>query len=124
MFAVVAYSRVTYLAKWGARISAIALTGLFAMFLFGDEAPPRLLHEPLRVQLIFACWAMIFSGYMVGWIKPGIGGLLVFVAIGLMNLVAYTASGRLLGPAFLLWLIPGILYLVAAHSTHSKGTKD
>ena len=123
MYATFANSWLTSLTNWTARISAIALTGLFATFLLGGEDPPRLLHEPLRVQLIFAGWAVVFAGYMVGWKKPGIGGLLVFAAIGLMNLVEYTAQGRLLGPAFLLWLFPGILYLVAACTTDSKSTK-
>ncbi len=116
------YSLPATVVGWTARLGTIALFVLFTAFLFGQEPAPKLLQEPLRVQLIFACWAIVFGGYLVGWKSPSIGGLLVLAAIGMMYLVEYLSSGRWLGPAFLLWLAPGILYLASAWMGYRKSS--
>jgi len=47
---------------WLARISSLAMTGLFLSFLMGEEPRPVLSEEPLSVQLIFVGWAVVFLG--------------------------------------------------------------
>lgn len=103
----------TTILTWSARISSIALAGLFLSFLFGGEPLPNLTQESLSVQLIFGGWAAIFVGYLVGWRFPMAGAVLVFAALTFMFASDYLINARLLGPAFLLWLIPGFFYLLA-----------
>ena len=106
-------SSVTSLLTWVARISSIAMTGLFLSFLFGGEPLPNLSQEPLSVKLIFAGWAAIFLGYLAGWRFPIAGAIVVCGALTSMYACEYWINARLLGPAFLLWLIPGCLFLLA-----------
>jgi hypothetical protein len=70
--------------------------------------------QPLAVQLTFVGWVLIFLGYVIGWRRPAVGGAIVVLALIAMNLVELAAQGNLLGPWFLLWLVPGALYLIAA----------
>jgi drug/metabolite transporter superfamily protein YnfA len=90
------------------------MAGLFLSFLMSGEPRPDLLQEPLSVQLIFMGWAIIFLGYLLGWRYPAMGGALVMLALAFMNLVEYLHNDRLLGLAFLLWAVPGILFLLSA----------
>ena len=101
------------IAHWLARISAIGVFGFFMMFAIGEGIPP-LAEQPLRVQLFFALWAAIFAGYAVGWRWPLLGGVIALAGYGMLNAVEFSANHRLLGGAFLLFAIPGILYLIAA----------
>jgi hypothetical protein len=104
---------------WLGRISAVALTGLFLLFLFGEsEGTIDLANQPLGVQLIFLGWACIFLGYAVGWFRPIAGGAVVLAALAGMNAAEWSANGTLLGPWFFLWAAPGILYLVAGWLKH------
>jgi hypothetical protein len=94
---------------WLGRVAAIALVGLFLLFLFGEsEGTIDLANQPRGVQLIFVGWAFIFLGYAVGWLRPVVGGVIILAALAGMNL----ANGRLLGPWFFLWGVPGMLYLI------------
>jgi hypothetical protein len=101
------------IAHWLARISAIGVFGFFMVFAIGEGLPP-LAEQPLRVQLFFALWATIFTGYAVGWRLPMPGGLIALLAYGMLNAVEFSTNHRLLGGAFLLFAIPGVLYLIAA----------
>ena len=101
------------IAHWLARISAIAVFGFFMMFAIGEGIPP-LAEQPLRVQLFFALWAAIFTGYAVGWRWPLVGGVIALAGYAMLNVVEFSTNQRLLGGAFLLFAIPGVLYLIAA----------
>lgn len=101
------------IAHWLARISATGVFGFFMMFAIGEGIPP-LAQQPLRVQLFFALWAAIFIGYAVGWRWPLLGGLIALSGYGALNAVEFSINHRLLGGAFWLFAIPGILYLIAA----------
>jgi hypothetical protein len=99
---------------WLGRIAALALAGLFLMFLFGEsEGTINLANQPPRVQLIFLGWAFIFLGYVVGWFRPIVGGAMVLAALAGMNVVQWSESGTWLGPWFFLWGVPGVLFLIA-----------
>jgi hypothetical protein len=99
---------------WLGRLAALALAGLFLLFLFGEsEGTIHLASQPLGVQLIFLGWAGIFLGYAVGWFRPLVGGVVVFAALAGMNAAQWSSNGTLLGPWFYLWAAPGALYLVA-----------
>ncbi len=101
------------IAHWLARISAIAVFGFFMMFAIGEGIPP-LAEQPLRVQLFFALWAAIFAGYAVGWRWPLWGGVIALAGYAMLNVVEFSTNHRLLGGAFLLFAVPGVLYLIAA----------
>jgi hypothetical protein len=104
----------TNIVHWLGRIAAVALTGLFLMFLFGEsEGTINLASQPQRVQLIFLGWAFIFLGYAVGWFFPLIGSAVVLLALAGMNAAEWSANGTLLGPWFFLWGVPGVLYFIA-----------
>ena len=107
------------IAHWLARISAIGVFGFFMMFAIGEGIPP-LAEQPLRVQLFFALWAAIFAGYAVGWRWPLLGGVIALAGYGMLNAVEFSANHRLLGGAFLLFAIPGVLYLIAAWRSSRK----
>jgi hypothetical protein len=107
-------TRSAIIVHWLGRLAALALTGLFLMFLFGEsEGTINLGHQPLDVQLIFLGWAGVFLGYAVGWFAPIIGGAMVLAALVGMNAAEWNSNGRLLGPWFFLWSAPGVLYLIA-----------
>lgn len=102
--------RTANVVHWLSRIAAVALAGLFLLFLFGEsEGTINLAKQPRGVQLIFLGWAFIFLGYGVGWFRPIIGGAVVLAALIGMNI----ANGALLGSWFFLWAAPGVLYLIA-----------
>lgn len=103
------------IAHWLARVSAIGVFGFFMLFAISEGIPP-LAEQPLRVQLFFALWAAIFIGYAVGWRWPLLGGLIALLGYGMLNAVEFSTNHRLLGGAFLLFAIPGVLYLIAAWS--------
>jgi hypothetical protein len=104
---------------WFGRVAALALTGLFLMFLFGEsEGSIDLANQPLGVQLIFLGWAFIFAGYAAGWLWPILGGTVVLAALAGMNAVEWSVNGGLLGPWFFLWGVPGVLYLIAGWLKH------
>jgi hypothetical protein len=104
---------IAFVLRWAARIAGVAMFGMFMAFAIGEGFPP-LWKQPLAVQLIFVGWALIFLGYVIGWRRQALGGALVVLALIAMNLVELVAQGNLLGPWFLLWLVPGALYLIAA----------
>jgi hypothetical protein len=103
-------TQLAIIVHWIGRSAAVALTGLFLLFLFGEsEGTINLAHQPRGVQLIFLGWAFIFLGYIVGWFRPIIGGVVVLAALAGMNI----SNGALLGPWFFLWAVPGVIYLIA-----------
>jgi hypothetical protein len=106
-----------FILRWIARVAAVAMFGLFVGSAIAEGFPP-LWKQPLSVQLIFAGWALIFIGYVIGWRRQALGGALVLAALVAMSLVELAVNGNLLGPAFLMWLVPGALYFVAVWADH------
>ncbi|QDT70861.1 hypothetical protein I41_00140 [Lacipirellula limnantheis] len=101
------------MAHWFARISAVGVFAFFMLFALAEGIPP-LAQQPLRVQLFFALWGVMFVGYAIGWRRPLFGGLTSLLGYGLLNAVELATNHRLLGGAFWLFAIPGVLYLIAA----------
>jgi hypothetical protein len=86
--------------------------GFFSLFAIGEGLPP-LLRMPLPMQLEFAALALVFIGYAVGWRHPAAGGTLALLGVAGFNAVEIAVNGKPAGPYFLLFGIPGLLYLNA-----------
>jgi hypothetical protein len=97
---------------WIARAGAIFMFGFFSLFAVGEGLPP-LLQLPLPVQLEFAALALIFIGYALGWRHPAAGGTVALSGVVAFNAVELAVNGKLAGGYFLLFAIPGLLYLNA-----------
>jgi hypothetical protein len=108
---------------WIARVSAILMFGFFSLFAVG-EGLPQLLRLPLPVQLEFAALALVFIGYAVGWRHPVAGGTLALLGVAGFNVVEIAVNGKPAGPYFLLFGIPGLLYLNASYWANKRGASN
>jgi hypothetical protein len=120
MLKVATYSNAPRIMQWVGRGAAVLMFGFFMLFALGDGLPP-LGQQPLRVQLEFAAFGVIFIGYALGWRHPGPGGILALLGLVGFNVVELASNGRLAGGALPLFAIPGVLYLVAWSWARAKG---
>ena len=66
--------------RWTARTSGLALSALTLLFCVGEGGLPNLLHQPLPVQLEFAGLLLMITGFVVGWSRTALGGIVAVAA--------------------------------------------
>jgi hypothetical protein len=101
-------------ARWAARLTSLLLIGLVAVFVIGHGGLPNVLGQPARIQLEFAALGLMLIGLAVGWLREGLGGLLVLFGLAAFNAVELTVNGRPALGAFPLFAVPGVLFLLSA----------
>jgi hypothetical protein len=109
-----ASSPVLRLVHWSARLSSLLLFGLVIVFVIGNGGPPNILHQPRPVQLEFAALGLMLLGLVIGWVREGLGGLLVLFGLAGFNTVELAVNGRPALGAFPLFAVPGVLFLLSA----------
>lgn len=106
---------IVLLVRWTTRLAGALLAGLILLIIIGESIsnglpPLRVLLSPIQLGI----WGCLI-GMALGWKWEAFGGLTVLISCAVMNLYEYGVTGRwLLGGAFPLFLIPGVLLLVSA----------
>jgi len=94
------------------------LFGLVIVIVIGQGGPPNIFRQPTPVQLEFAALGLMLLGLVIGWVREGLGGLLVLLGLVAFNTVELVVNGRpALGAfpgAFPLFALPGALFLLSA----------
>jgi hypothetical protein len=111
---VVAPSPLTPVVRWCARVTSLLLFGLVAAVVIGHGGPPNVFAQPRSVQFEFAALGLMLSGLVIGWVREGLGGLLVLLGLAAFNAVELAVNGRPAGGAFPLFAVPGVLFLLSA----------
>ena len=107
-------SRLPRLVHWAARITSLLLLGLVVVIVIGQGGPPNVFRQPPSVELEFAAMGLMLLGLMVGWVREGLGGLLVLLGLAAFNTVELAVNGRPALGAFPLFAVPGVLFLMSA----------
>jgi hypothetical protein len=102
------------LVHWAARVTSLLLLGLVIAFVIGHGGPPNVMGQPRPVQLELAAMGLMLLGLLIGWVREGLGGLLVLLGLAAINLVELAVNGRPALGAFPLFAVPGVLFLLSA----------
>ena len=64
--------------------------------------------------IVFAAWGIGLASFILAWWKEGLGGLISFISLALLNILAATSpvEGSGYTPLLLIFLIPSILFLI------------
>ena len=107
--------------RWSARLGSIASIGLLSLFLFGgQEDLPGAMST--REVIGFAFFPVgIVLGMMLGWWREGWGGVIATVSLIGFYVWHVWSAGRIpAGPYFLIFALPGILFLMVAMISSSQ----
>lgn len=98
--------------KWLGRLTSVISVGLLGMFLFGgNEGIVPTLRE--AVAMAFFPFG-VAAGMIIGWKRELAGGLVSIMSLALFYaIMAMNDRGESLGPWFLIFTIPGFLFLCA-----------
>jgi hypothetical protein len=111
---VVAPSPLTSFVRWSGRVTSLLVFGLVAAVVIGHGGPPNVFGQPRPVQFEFAAVGLMLSGQVIGWVREGLGGLLVLFGLAAFNVVELAVNGRPAEGAFPLFAVPGVLFLLSA----------
>ena len=100
--------------RWAARVTGLLLFGLVVAIAIGEGGPPNVLGQPGPVRVEFAALGLMLLGLAVGWLREGLGGLLVLFGLGAFNAVELAVNGRPALGAFPLFAVPGVFFLLSA----------
>jgi hypothetical protein len=109
------------LVRWAARVTGLLLIGLVVVIAIGEGGPPDVFRQPSPVQLEFAALGLMLLGLVVGWVREGLGGLLVLLGLAAFNAVELAVNGRPARGAFPLFAVPGVLFLLSALMGRARG---
>jgi hypothetical protein len=102
------------LIHWSARVTSLLLLGLVIVIVIGHGGPPNVLGQPTAVQLELASMGLMLLGLLLGWVREGLGGLLVILGLAAFNIVELAVNGRPALGAFPLFAVPAVLFLLSA----------
>jgi peptidoglycan/LPS O-acetylase OafA/YrhL len=111
---IVSSSPLPRLVRWAARVTSLLLFGLVMVIAVGQGGPPNPFRQPRPVQLEFAAMGLMLLGFIIGWVREGLGGLLVLLGLAGFNAVELAVNGRPALGAFPLFAVPGALFLLSA----------
>lgn len=99
--------------RWIARIAALILFIILALFFFGERGYEAFQYGPVQslgmILFIIAC-----LGLIIGWRWELTGGLMIVCAISAKFVLNSIAGGRISRMwAFAVIMIPGFLYLIS-----------
>ena len=99
--------------RWIARIGSLISLAVLAMFIFGGQES---LQIPDWNQMVgFLTFPVgIILGMLVGWCREKTGGLITLVSLAGFYVWHWLSADKLpSGPWFLIFSLPGLLFLVA-----------
>ena len=79
---------------WSARVTSLILFVLVVVIVIGEGGPPNIFRQPTPVQVEFVAVALMLVGLVIGWVREGLGGLLVLIGLGAFNIVELAVNGR------------------------------
>ena len=103
-----------------ARAAAVVCLALIILFVFGEGFDIRNMTATEMIGMLFFPIG-VFVGLVMGWREEGIGGWIVVGSIAAFYVIyGWLLNGTMRqGWTFLLFLIPGILFLVYRYSPHA-----
>ncbi|MBL8810152.1 MAG: hypothetical protein JNM43_08250 [Planctomycetaceae bacterium] len=106
--------------KWLARFSSLASIGLLGLFLFGgEESMTPTLRE--AVAMVFFPFGVV-AGMIIGWKYELRGGVVSVISLALFYAVmAIMGRGIPTAPWFVVFTLPGILFLTAGLLQKHRG---
>lgn len=105
----------SYSFRWTARASAIILFALWLVYAVADVLRPGMEPAAFNTYGQAASFAIVFAGYAVGWRRELAGGIAVIVGILAFFGVMLSTTEEIPQLAVLLFVLPGVLYLLAWH---------
>jgi hypothetical protein len=111
-------SPLSRLVHWSARVTSLLLFVLVIVVVVGQAGPPNVWRQPTPVQLELAALGLMLLGLVLGWVREGLGGLLVLLGLAAFNGVELAVNGQPARGAFPLFAVPGALFLVSALLRH------
>lgn len=110
--------------RWIARVSAVIVAALIILTFMGGEFTQGIepfLHLSFRETLIVIAFLTAFLGLLLGWKWEIFGGLLTVCGVAAFYLLDYLFSGKApQGPFFLIFALPGLLFLYCGLRTRMK----
>ena len=100
--------------SWSARVTSLILFVLVVVIVIGEGGLPNIFRQPRPVQVEFLAMALMLVGLVIGWVREGLGGLLVLLGLAAFNIVELAVNGRPALGAFPLFAVPGVLFLLSA----------
>ena len=110
---------VTASIRWLARIGSLVSIAILLMFLFGgNEKLPNLMET---IGLVFFPFG-IMVGMAIGWKNELFGGVVTVLSLAAFYAGHFLTAGNLpSGPYFILFALPGILFLFVGSATRILG---
>ncbi len=104
------------LSRWAARLTGIAIGGLFLLFFIGEGNVSQLMQVSRVEWALIACIPILFIiGVIVAWKREIIGGVVILISVIAFNTIDMAAARTFTGNIeFAFVTIPGILFLLAA----------
>jgi hypothetical protein len=103
--------------RWFARASGVVLMAIWLVFFFSELLRSGFGFDR-NSYIQGAALAVVFTGYILGWVKEVPGGILAVIGTIVYCLLGLVTE-CMVGPAAALFAVPGFLYLIA----HQYDTK-
>lgn len=105
--------RTARIVRWVARILAVVSVGLVLALVVAESPGP--LNRGARDAVLFVFFPLgVCVGMLLGWWRELWGGVVAVASLALFYGIHFVASGRFPGgPYFLIFTVPGILFLLA-----------
>ncbi len=99
--------------RWTARILSLLSLGTLLLFGIGEGFNP--LHFNSRELLLSLCFPLGVSiGMIIAWWREGPGGIITVLSVALFYVLNFILARRFPGgPFFLLFSLPGFLFLIS-----------
>lgn len=106
--------------RWLARLLSLLSIGLFLLIFIGEEFDPTVITFREWVGLFFFPFG-ITVGMILAWWREAVGGAITIGSLLAFYLVDFILSGDFPGgPFFLLFALPGFLFLICAKLEESR----
>jgi len=109
--------RITNMIRWAARILSVVSIGLVLLFLIGEGFDYTRIKPSEWILFIFFPFG-ISIGMILSWWQEGIGGIITVGCLAMFYIVHFATAGIFPhGWAFLVFTIPGFLFLLCWYRT-------
>ena len=113
--------KITSIIRWTARILSVVSIGLVLLFMVGEGFDYTRIKPNEWVLFIFFPFG-ISIGMLLSWWQEGIGGIITAGCLLMFYVVHFVIAGKIPhGLAFLVFTIPGFLFLLCWYRTRKVG---